>query len=89
MSDIVTTGIDKKARDNERTMHSTTGCDMCKYCGVQNTFDKTLVLICRRKPPVAQAALVMSQQGPVWQSATVWPNVQKHEWCGCFSPKEH
>lgn len=70
------------------TAHGT--CNECRFCGVANAIDKTVTLICRVKPPVATAALVQtSPSNMAWNSATVWPNVNKADWCGSFEPQRH
>jgi len=87
MSEIVTTHVDKK--EQRRLMSAQPGCDTCRYCGILNTVDKTVQLICRRKPPVVSCALIMGQNGPQWASSTAWPGVDKYQWCGEFAAKEH
>jgi hypothetical protein len=36
-----------------------------------------------------QLSLLVLQQGAAWQSATGWPAIQKHEWCGEYVAMEH
>lgn len=45
------------------------------------------VFICRVNPPVSSAALVMTPEGPGWQSVTTWPQVEKSDWCAKFEPQ--
>lgn len=57
-------------------------CANCKHCGEHAT-----ALVCRAKPPVASAALLMGPQGPSWQTVTAWPVVTNFDWCSHHSPK--
>lgn len=57
-------------------------CTNCKHVGeILGAF------LCRQKPPVGQAALVMGPQGPAWQTVTVWPVVTINDWCAFHAPK--
>ena len=80
--------MDKPDR-NERTMHARGSCDMCRYCGIVSATDKIVTFVCRLKPPVVNAALVQTQQGPQWIGMTSRPNVQKTDWCGSFENVTH
>jgi hypothetical protein len=81
--------VSDKARDrHERAMHASSGCDVCKFCGLlSNIGSKELTFVCRRNPPTVNSALVMRTQGPAWQAVTSWPQVSKNDWCGEFVAK--
>ncbi len=69
---------------------TTRSCSRCEFCGSTPAGDKTLQLVCRKKPPLVSAALMVSREGqPQWTGVTNWPNVTAADWCGDFAPQFH
>lgn len=64
-------------------------CAECLYCGVSRVASAEMTLICRFDPP--KAVLGMQQmQSMTGQTTmghltfTMWPTVQREDWCGKF-----
>ena len=68
----------------------TRSCSRCQFCGSTSTSEKTLQLICRKKPPTVAAALMMTREGqPQWTGVTNWPAVSSSDWCAEFEAQLH
>lgn len=45
--------------------------------------DKTLMILCRKAPPVVTSFPIPQQNGAIaWATNSRWPIVQNEDWCG-------
>ncbi len=62
-------------------------CSNCKFYGSMVAVNKTILTLCRRRPPVVTGMLAPTGDGRVqFIEQTMWPQVRAEHWCGEFEP---
>lgn len=73
-------------------------CKKCKWVGMmdsQGPQGPQQTLVCHKEPPKVFAIAIPrpnpqnpQEQGIQWMSTAAWPDVQDHDWCGSFTPRD-
>lgn len=70
-------------KTNQPALNGRGHCHQCRFCGSKVApGSNTIAFVCRYQPAHVTAVLAMTQQGPAWQVACVWPEVTQDDWCG-------
>jgi len=62
-------------------------CTACNYSGTTLGQGRTLTMVCRFNPPTVVSALLQTQDGLAWNTASSWPAVGQTDFCGKFEPR--